>query len=35
MNGPIIVTPRADRFDPSRPGSEDPTLKSLRKLMLK
>jgi hypothetical protein len=27
MNGPIIVTPRAlDRFDPSRPGGEDPTL---------
>jgi hypothetical protein len=27
LNGPIMVTPRApDRFDPSRPGGEDPTL---------
>ncbi|WP_298253916.1 hypothetical protein [Bradyrhizobium sp.] len=27
MSEPIIVTPRAlDRFDPSRPGGEDPAL---------
>ena len=27
MNGTIGVTPRApDRFDPSRPGSDDPSL---------
>lgn len=27
VNGPIQVTPRApDRFDPTRPGGEDPTL---------
>jgi hypothetical protein len=27
VNGPVQVTPRApDRFDPSRPGGEDPTL---------
>jgi hypothetical protein len=27
VNGPINVTPRAlDRFDPSRPGGEDPAL---------
>jgi len=26
-NGPIAATPRTlDRFDPSRPGGEDPTL---------
>jgi hypothetical protein len=27
VNGPIYVAPRVfDRFDPSRPGGEDPTL---------
>jgi hypothetical protein len=27
MNGPAAVTPRVlDRFDPSRPGGEDPAL---------
>ena len=27
VNGPIAVTPRTlDRFDPSRPGGEDPSL---------
>ena len=27
VNGPIVVTPRAlDRFDPSRPGGQDPDL---------